>query len=94
MHLEFLVEELSAKLALEQLVPKIIGPEHTFKIHDFGNCEGYIQGYPLRFVRRPDFVTRIGFREGHGSNSTASCASRATRKDCEKLRPLPLSHDI
>ncbi|MCL6445161.1 MAG: DUF4276 family protein [Alicyclobacillus sp.] len=37
MHLEFLVEELSAKMALRQLVPKIIGTNHTFEIHDFGS---------------------------------------------------------
>ncbi|MCX7835875.1 MAG: DUF4276 family protein [bacterium] len=33
MHLEILVEEPSAKEALKNLLPKIIGSEHTFQIH-------------------------------------------------------------
>lgn len=34
-HIEFLVEELSAKKALLEIVPKIIGQEVTFTIHVF-----------------------------------------------------------
>ena len=35
MHFEMLVEDLSGKKALEILVPKIIGAEHTFKVTAF-----------------------------------------------------------
>lgn len=35
MHFEFLVEDLSGKNALEILVPKIIGTEHTFNVHPY-----------------------------------------------------------
>lgn len=35
MHLEILVEDKSGEIALENLVPKIIGEEHTFKIHSY-----------------------------------------------------------
>ena len=35
MHIEFLVEELSAKAALENLVPKILGTGVTFDIHPY-----------------------------------------------------------
>lgn len=35
MHLEILVEDQSGKTALEILVPKIIGNEHTFTIHGY-----------------------------------------------------------
>jgi hypothetical protein len=35
MHFEFLVEDSSGKKALDILVPKIIGSEHTFKIYSY-----------------------------------------------------------
>ncbi len=33
MHFEFLVEDQSGKKALDILVPKIVGDDHTFKVH-------------------------------------------------------------
>jgi len=35
MHLEILVEDQSGKKALDILIPKLIGPEHTFKVHPY-----------------------------------------------------------
>jgi hypothetical protein len=35
MHLEILIEDQSGKKALEILVPKIIGDEHTFQVHSY-----------------------------------------------------------
>ena len=35
MHLEFLVEELSAEIALRNLLPKLVTDEHSFKIITF-----------------------------------------------------------
>ena len=35
MHLEFLVEELSAEVALRNLLPKLVTEEHSFKIITF-----------------------------------------------------------
>ena len=35
MHLEILIEDLSGKKALDILIPKIIGREHTFKVHPY-----------------------------------------------------------
>ena len=35
MHFEILVEDTSGKKALDILVPKIIGDEHTFKVHSY-----------------------------------------------------------
>lgn len=35
MHFEILVEDLSGKKALEILVPKIVGTEHTFTVHAY-----------------------------------------------------------
>lgn len=35
MHIEFLIEEASTEIVLSQIVPKIVGGNTTFKIHDF-----------------------------------------------------------
>ena len=35
MHFEILVEDLSGKKALDIIVPKIIGDDHTFKVHPY-----------------------------------------------------------
>jgi len=35
MHFEILVEDSSGKVALENLIPKIVGTEHTFRIHAY-----------------------------------------------------------
>lgn len=35
MHFEILIEDLSGKKALDILVPKLIGPEHAFKVHPY-----------------------------------------------------------
>lgn len=35
MHFEILMEDQSGKKALEILIPKIIGSEHTFKVHSY-----------------------------------------------------------
>ena len=42
MHLEVLVEEPSAKVALDLLLPKILGVEHSFAVHDF-QCKNELQ---------------------------------------------------
>ena len=35
MHFEILVEDQSGKKALDILIPKLIGLEHTFKVHSY-----------------------------------------------------------
>lgn len=35
MHVEFLLEEPSAEALLQTLVPRILGPEHSFELHSF-----------------------------------------------------------
>jgi hypothetical protein len=34
-HIEILIEDLSGKRALEDLVPKIVAEQHTFRIHPY-----------------------------------------------------------
>ncbi|WP_373526466.1 DUF4276 family protein [Nostoc sp.] len=48
MHIEFLVEEPSTEVALNFLVPKIIGDIHTFKIHNFQNKDRLLKRLPER----------------------------------------------
>ncbi len=35
MHFEFLVEDNSGKEALVSIIPKVLGPEHTFRVHAY-----------------------------------------------------------
>lgn len=35
MHFEILIEDLSGKKALDILIPNLISPEHTFKVHSY-----------------------------------------------------------
>ena len=35
MHFEILVEDQSGKTMLDLLIPKIIGDQHTFKVHPY-----------------------------------------------------------
>lgn len=44
MHFEILVEDKSGKTALELLVPKIIGPEHTFNVYAYKGIGRLPQG--------------------------------------------------
>lgn len=48
MHLEFLAEEASLKIALENILPKILPSEITFKIHDFRGKENLLKNLPNR----------------------------------------------
>lgn len=44
MHFEILVEDISGEAALEILIPKIIGNDHTFKIHPYKGIGHIPQG--------------------------------------------------
>jgi hypothetical protein len=48
MHLEVLVEEESAKAALELLLPKILGGQVSFKFHDFQGKKDLLKNLPAR----------------------------------------------
>ncbi len=55
MHFEILVEDLSGKKALDILVPNLIGPEHTFKVHPYKG----IGRIPNNLVGNADASKRI-----------------------------------
>ncbi len=48
MHVEIYVEEPSAKVALDILVPRIIGAEHTFFVHGFRDKQTLLKEIPKR----------------------------------------------
>ncbi|OBQ31118.1 MAG: hypothetical protein AN483_01960 [Aphanizomenon flos-aquae MDT14a] len=56
MHIEFLVEEPSTEIALKEIVPKIIGNVHTFKIHNFQNKDRLLKRLPERMKAYANFI--------------------------------------
>ena len=48
MHIEFLLEEASAEIVLNEIVPKILGNTLTFNIHDFGGKQKLLKQLPDR----------------------------------------------
>ncbi|MEH2121835.1 DUF4276 family protein [Nostoc sp.] len=56
MHIEFLVEEPSTEVALNFIVPKIIGYTHTLKIHNFQNKDRLLKRLPERMKAYANFV--------------------------------------
>jgi len=63
MHLEVLVEELSAKAALDRLLPKAMMNRHTFTVHAFtgksdlmGSLSSRLRAYASRFRNNPVFA--------------------------------------
>jgi hypothetical protein len=48
MHIEFLVEEPSAEVTLNNLVPKIVGPEISYNIHVFQGKPDMMKSLPIR----------------------------------------------
>ncbi|MFM6010236.1 MAG: DUF4276 family protein [Dolichospermum sp.] len=56
MHIEFLVEEASTEIALNLIVPKIIGNIHTFKIHNFQSKDRLLKRLPERMKVYANFI--------------------------------------
>jgi hypothetical protein len=55
MHFEILAEDISGKRALDILIPKIVGPDHTFRVHPYKGI-GHI---PKSMKVSPDPSKRI-----------------------------------
>lgn len=53
MNIEFLLEEESAKVALENILPGIIGPEHSYQLHPF-------KGKKDLLIKLPDRLRAYG----------------------------------
>jgi len=56
MHIEFLVEEPSMEMALNILVPKIIGSQHTFVIHNFQGKKKLLKQLAKRMQAYANFL--------------------------------------
>ena len=48
MHIEFLIEEASTEIVLNEIIPRILEDETTFKIHDFRGKSNLIKNLPNR----------------------------------------------
>ncbi len=48
MHIEFFVEESSAEVALQEIVPKVVGQETSFQVHPFGGKPDLLKRLPDR----------------------------------------------
>ncbi|MDR2762816.1 MAG: DUF4276 family protein [Planctomycetaceae bacterium] len=69
MHFEILVEDQSGKKALEILIPKIIGDEHTFNIHSYkgiGRIPKNLKGNPANISKRILLERLPKLLEGYG----------------------------
>jgi hypothetical protein len=77
MHIEFLVEEASTEIALKQIVPKIIGNIHTFKIHNFQSKDRLLKRLPERMKAYANFVT---------DDLRIVILVDEDRSDCQKLK--------
>ena len=77
MHLEILVEELSAKFALEILVPKIIGLNNTFRFIEF-------QGKPDLLKNLPDRMR--GYARWLPADYRIVVLIDEDRQDCHQLK--------
>jgi hypothetical protein len=50
MNIEFLVEEPSMEEALNNIVPMILGPEHTHAVHNYGSKDNLLKELPNRLL--------------------------------------------
>ncbi len=58
MHLEFLVEELSAEMALHNLLPKLITGEHTYKIITFQGKQDLLKKLKMELRAYKNWITQ------------------------------------
>lgn len=78
MHLEVLVEELSAEQALRMLLPRILGNEVTFELHPF-------RGKPDLLAKLPDRL-RAYAHWINGADTRIVVLVDADRQDCAQLK--------
>jgi len=79
MHIEFLVEERSAEVALRYLVPKIVGADHSFRIHPFNGKQDLLSKLAQRLR---------GYARWLPENSLIFVLVDRDRDDCHDLKEL------
>jgi len=88
MHLELFVEEPSAEAALAILVPRIVGPEITFRIYPHQGKTDLLHKLPARLRGYRSWLPadwRIGFPRGAGTPGR----SRALKTQRPGVAPGP-----
>ena len=56
MHIEFLVEELSTEVFLDEILPKVLGSNITYKIHAFRGKSDLIKNLPARLKAYKNWI--------------------------------------
>lgn len=79
MHIEFLIEETSAEIVLTEIVPKILGDEVTFKVHDF-------RGKTNLLKKLPDRMRGYGNMIKHQEDLRIVILLDKDSQDCEELK--------
>ena len=82
-HLEFLVEEQSAEVALRILVPKIVGQTITFDLHPFQGKHDLMRGLPARLRAYARWVQPTWIQAG-GTGIVVLIDE--DRQDCKRLK--------
>ena len=77
MHIEFFVEEPSAEAALYNLVPRIVGPEISFKVHSYQGKSDLLTKLPGRLR---------GYRDWLPEDWRIVVLLDADREDCRELK--------
>jgi hypothetical protein len=77
-HLELLVEELSAEAALQTLLPTIVGPDVTFAIHPFRGKNDLLRKLPARLRAYSKWV--------HEADTRIAVLLDEDRQDCKRLK--------
>lgn len=79
MHIEFLIEETSAEIVLTEIVPKILGDQVTFKVHDF-------RGKSNLLKKLPDRMKGYGNMIKHQKDLRIVTLLDKDNQDCQKLK--------
>lgn len=58
MHIELLVEELSVEAALQNILPRMLPPEVTFKVHPYSGKQDLLARLPGRLAGYRRWISR------------------------------------
>ena len=79
MHIEFLLEETSAEIVLNEIVPKIVGEDITFSPRNFSGKQNLLKKLPERLR---GYKNRIN----HEQDLKVVVLIDRDKEDCEKLK--------
>src|SRR4051812_47141052 len=81
MHVEFLLEEPSAEVLLQTLVPRILGPEPSFVLHPFQGKDDLMTKLPSRLRGYRNWLP-----QAYGDDWTILVLRDEDREDCHVIK--------